>query len=180
MEDLSLHILDIAENSIAAGARGLSITVSEDVGRDLLTIEIVDDGKGMNAELAEKAADPFFTTRTTRKVGMGLALLKEAAAMANGTMEIRSAPNEGTTIRGSFQFSHIDRKPLGNMADTIVALIANDAEVNILYKHARDGKVLVFDTKLVRTQLGDILLNSVEALNLIRSYLDQEEATLAH
>jgi len=180
MEDLSLHILDIAENSIAAGASSLSITVSEDVGRDLLTIEIVDDGKGMSAELAEKAADPFFTTRTTRKVGMGLALLKEAAAMANGTMEIRSGPNAGTTIKAMFQLNHVDRKPLGNMADTIVALIANDADVDILYKHARDGKVLVFDTKRVRNKLGDILLNSVEALSLIRSYLAQEEATLEH
>jgi hypothetical protein len=111
---------------------------------------------------------------------MGLALLKEAAAMANGTMEIRSGPNAGTTIKAMFQLNHVDRKPLGNMADTIVALIANDADVDILYKHARDGKVLVFDTKRVRNKLGDILLNSVEALSLIRSYLAQEEATLEH
>ena len=180
MEDLSLHILDIAENSIAAGAHTLSIVVTEDVARDLLSIQIADDGKGMSSEIAEKAADPFFTTRTTRKVGLGLALLREAAAMANGAMEINSAPNSGTTIRATFELSHVDRKPLGSMAETISALIATPARVDILYKHTRNGKSVVFDTKEVRNQLGDAPLNSVEALGVIRKYLIQEEDSLVH
>jgi anti-sigma regulatory factor (Ser/Thr protein kinase) len=180
MEDLSLHILDIAENSIAAGAHNLSITVHEDVSRDTLRIEITDDGNGMSPEIAEQAADPFYTTRTTRRVGLGLALLREAATMANGAMEIQSTPGFGTTVTATFQLRHIDRKPLGQMAETIMALIAASAQIDVLYTHSRDGKRIVFDTKEVRNELAGIPLNSVEALSIIREHLTQEESTLAH
>jgi anti-sigma regulatory factor (Ser/Thr protein kinase) len=179
MEDLSLHILDIAENSVNAGARNIIILVEEDAQLDRLTIEISDDGKGMNAEAAERATDPFFTTRKTRRVGMGLPLLKAAAEMANGKLEIRSLPNSGTTIRATFQLSNIDRKPLGNMAETITALLATENQVNVFYRHSRGGKTVIFDSKHVENQLGDILLNSIEALSLVRTYLEQEEASLA-
>ena len=179
MEDLSLHILDIAENSVNAGARNISIVVDEDLQRDCLTVEIADDGKGMSAEVAERAADPFYTTRKTRRIGMGLALLKEAAEMASGRLEIRSVPNSGTTIRATFQLNNIDRKPLGNMAETITALVATENQVNILYRHSRGGKIVEFDSKHVENQLGDILLNSIEALSLVRTYLEQEELSLA-
>lgn len=179
MEDLSLHILDIAENSVNAGAHSISILIDEDTGRDLLTVQIVDDGRGMSDELAQKAVDPFFTTRTTRRIGMGLALLKEAAAMANGGMQVRSVPGSGTTITATFQLSHIDRKPIGNMAETITALLAMNADIDVRFKHVRHGKTLVFDTSDVKKQLGDVLLNSVEALSLVRNYLDQEETSLA-
>ena len=179
MEDLSLHILDIAENSVNAGARNIRILIEEEVQLDCLTIEIEDDGKGMSAEAAERASDPFFTTRKTRRIGMGLPLLKEAAEMAKGKLEIRSAPNVGTTIRATFELSHIDRKPLGNMAETITALLATENQVNILYRHSRSGKIVTFDSKHVESQLGDILLNSIEALCLVRTYLEQEESSLA-
>jgi len=178
MEDISLHILDIAENSIAAGARNVGITVREDVGGDMLYIEITDDGKGMSKEVAQQAADPFFTTRTTRRVGLGLALLREAAIMANGAMEIHSAPGSGTTVTATFQLRHIDRKPLGRMAETILALIATSVPVDILYIHSRDGKKIVFDTKEVRKELDGVPLNSVAALSIIREHLTQEEAAL--
>jgi hypothetical protein len=180
MEDLSLHILDIAENSIAAGAHNISIVLNEDVAADLLSIEIADDGEGMSEEVVRKAADPFYTTRTTRRVGLGLALLREAAEIANGTMEIRSSRGSGTTTRATFQLSHIDRKPVGNMAETVTALIATHAGVDVLYKHTRDARTLVFDTKEVRHQLGGASLNTVKGLNVIRGYLNQEEDTLAH
>jgi anti-sigma regulatory factor (Ser/Thr protein kinase) len=179
MEDLSLHILDIAENSVNAGARNISIIIEEDTQLDWLTIEIADDGKGMNADAAERATDPFYTTRKTRRVGMGLPLLKAAAEMVNGKLEIRSIPNSGTTIRATFQLSNIDRKPLGNMAETITALLATENQVNVFYRHSRGGKAVVFDSKHVENQLGDILLNSIEALSLVRTYLEQEESGLA-
>jgi len=179
MEDLSLHILDIAENSINAGARNISIVVEEELHLDRLTIEIADDGKGMSAEVTERAADPFYTTRKTRRIGMGLALLKEAAAMANGGLEIRSLPNSGTTVRATFQLNNIDRKPLGNMAETITALLATENQVNILYRHSRGANTVIFDSKHLENQLGDILLSSIEALNLVRTYLEQEESSLA-
>jgi hypothetical protein len=180
MEDLSLHILDIAENSIAAGAHNISIVVTEDSTHDLLVIEITDDGKGMNEEALKSAADPFYTTRTTREIGFGLALLEEAAEMASGGMEIQSTPNLGTKVRATFQFSHIDRKPLGDMVETITALLCSSVEVHVLYVHARDGNKVVFDTKEIRDELGSISLNSVKAISVIRGYLNQEENTLAH
>jgi anti-sigma regulatory factor (Ser/Thr protein kinase) len=179
MEDLSLHILDIAENSVNAGARNIGIVVEEDLPLDRLTVEITDDGKGMNEGVAERATDPFYTTRKTRRIGMGLPLLKEAAEMANGKLEIRSIPNSGTTIKATFQLSNIDRKPLGNMAETITALLATENQVNILYRHSRGGKTAIFDSKHIESQLGDILLNSIEALSLVRTYLEQEESRLA-
>ena len=180
MEDLSLHILDIAENSIAAGAHNISIVVTEDSAHDLLIIEITDDGKGMSEEALKSAADPFYTTRTTREIGFGLALLKEAAEMASGGMQIQSTPNLGTKVRAAFRLSHIDRKPLGDMVETITALLCSSVEVNVLYVHARDGNRVVFDTREIRDELGSISLNSVKAINVIRGYLNQEEGTLAH
>jgi anti-sigma regulatory factor (Ser/Thr protein kinase) len=180
MEDLSLHILDIAENSVNAGARNIRILIDEDTHLDRLTIEIEDDGKGMNAEAVERAVDPFYTTRKTRRIGMGLPLLKAAAEIANGSLKIRSVPNSGTTVRATFQLSNIDRKPLGNMAETITALLATESPVNIVYRHSRGGKTVVFDSQHVENQLGDILLNSIEALSLVRTYLEQEESSLMH
>ena len=180
MEDLSLHILDIAENSIVAGAHNISIVVTEDAAHDLLTIEITDDGKGMSSEVLRNAADPFYTTRTTREIGFGLALLKEAAEMAGGGMEIQSTLNLGTKVRATFQLSHIDRKPLGDMVETITALLCSSVEIHVLYVHARDGNKVVFDTREIRDELGSISLNSVKAISVIRGYLNQEEDTLAH
>ena len=180
MEDLSLHILDIAENSIAAGAHNISIVVNEDSAHDLLTIEITDDGKGMSSEVLRNAADPFYTTRTTREIGFGLALLKEAAEMAGGGMEIQSTLNSGTKVRATFQLGHIDRKPLGDMVETITALLCSSVEVHVLYVHARDGNKVVFDTREIRDELGSISLNSVKAISVIRGYLNQEEDTFAH
>jgi hypothetical protein len=179
MEDLSLHILDIAENSVRAGAHHISIIVNEDVQHDLLSIDITDDGKGMSTETMGRATDPFYTTRTTRRIGMGLPLLKQAAEMAKGSLAIRSAPSKGTEIKATFQLNNIDRQPLGNMAETITALLAREEQVNVFYRHVRGERVIEFDSTHAGNQLGDILLNSIEALNLVRNYLEQEESSLA-
>ncbi len=180
MEDLSLHILDIAENSLAAGARSITVEISEDSVRDLLTIELSDDGKGMPADVARRAVDPFYTTRTTRRVGLGLALLKEASARADGSLEVRSTPGAGTNVRATFRLSHIDRQPLGNMVETITALLCSSAEINVLYIHNRDDEKVVFDSREIREELGCSSLSSLKAISVIRGFLNQEEAALAH
>ena len=180
MEDLSLHILDIAENSIVAGAHMIGISVHEDPPADLLSIEIEDDGRGMVPELVHVAADPFSTTRTERRIGLGLAFLKEAAARANGALEVRSRPGAGTLVRATFQRSHIDRQPLGCIPETIVALIANDAELEIVYRHSIGTKEFVFRTSDVRRQARGASLRSVHAMNAIREYLTREEEALVH
>lgn len=175
MQDLSLHILDIAENSIAAGARLITILLREDPVSDLLTLEITDDGRGMSAEEVRQAVDPFVTTRTTRRVGLGLALLRQAAREAGGDLEIRSSPGQGTTVVTTFQLGHVDRKPLGEIADTVTALLAAAGSVEIRFEHFREGKTVMFDTREARAQLGDLPLDSAEALRFVREYLHQEE-----
>ena len=133
MEDLSLHILDVVENSIEANASKIEIKIIEEKNKDLLVIEIKDNGRGMNKETINKVLDPFYTTRTTRKVGMGLSLLAQAAKVSNGNFEINSKVGEGTKVKATFQYSHIDRKPIGNMDDTIVTLITSHPEINFVY-----------------------------------------------
>ncbi|MCX6133880.1 MAG: ATP-binding protein [Ignavibacteriales bacterium] len=180
MEDLSLHILDIAENSIAAGARNIHISVTEDVPGDLLHIEVTDDGKGMRSEEMQRADDPFYTTKPAHTTGMGLALLQQAAKEANGRMEITSSPERGTTVSAVFQASHPDRKPLGSMTDTITALVTACEDVDVVFLHVREGRRFVFDSKEIREELAGDPLQSVKARMVIRGYLNQEEDSLIH
>jgi len=147
MEDLSLHILDVVENSIAANASKIVIKIIEEKSKDSLVIEIKDNGRGMNRETINKVLDPFYTTRTTRKVGMGLSLLAQAARESNGDFEIYSKVGEGTEVKATFQYSHIDRKPIGNMNDTIVTLIISHPEINFIYEYRDEEGSCVLDSK---------------------------------
>ncbi len=147
MEDLSLHILDIAENSINGAARTIEIIIDEDRDKDLLTIEIKDDGKGMDQKTLKKALDPFFTTRTTRKVGLGLSLLAQAAEQSGGKMELNSIPDVGTTVRATFRMSHPDCKPMGDIIETMRMLVAGHPEINFVYEHHKDKSEYRFDTR---------------------------------
>jgi hypothetical protein len=174
---LSLHILDIAENSITAGAHTVEIVVREESAQDMLMIEISDDGKGLDPEAVRQAAGPFYTTRTTRRVGLGLALLDEAAKATGGSMTVQSTPGVGTKVTASFHLSHIDCKPIGNIADTITALIGRPS-VDILYRHERNGEVVLFNTKSFKQLFDDMPMNSAQTLNFIRAYLTQEEDDL--
>lgn len=179
MEDLSLHVLDIAENSINAGAKTIGITIKEDTHTDMVTLEIKDDGRGMDEVTLAKARSPFYTTRTTRKIGLGLAFLEEAARAAGGTMDIESAPGRGTSVRATFRMSHIDRKPLGSMAETIVALIAGHGDIDFTYRHLKDGQAVSVDIREIREKLGGAPVDSPEVLSFLRKYLDQEEKILS-
>jgi signal transduction histidine kinase len=147
MEDLSLHILDIAENSISASAKRVEIRIDEDKVNDLLTVEIKDDGKGMDEQMLQKALDPFFTTRTTRKVGLGLSLLAQAARQSDGEIELNSGPGKGTTVKAVFRCSHPDCKPVGDIRETIRTLVAGYPGVDFLYEHKKNGSIYRFDTR---------------------------------
>ncbi len=150
MEDLSLHILDIVENSIGAKASMIKIRVVEDRSQDLLTIEIKDNGQGIDEETVKKVLDPFFTTRTTRKVGLGLPLLRQAARESGGDVEIESKVGRGTRVKATFGYSHIDRKPLGNMKATLTTLIVGNPEVDFIYEHKEDELEYRLDTREIR------------------------------
>jgi len=169
VQDLSLHILDIAENSLAAGARRVEIRIEEDMQADRVTIEIVDDGCGMDEEMVKRALDPFFTTKTVRRVGLGLPLLAEACRMSNGQLCLQSCPGGGTTVRATFQRSHIDRKPLGNIGDTLITLIVGHPEVDLFYEHRKDGAHFSLDTREIRAELGNVPLNAPKIASGLRA-----------
>src|SRR4030042_6916816 len=137
MEDISLHILDITENSIRAKAKNINIMIIEDRKNDLLTLTIEDDGEGMDDKTKEYALNPFFTTKEGKKVGLGLAFLSHSAEEAGGIMKIESEPGKGSKITATFKLGHIDRKPLGNLNETIKCLKVTNPEINITFDHVK-------------------------------------------
>ena len=171
MKDLSMHIIDILQNSIEAEANELTLAITEDTTGDTFTIEISDNGRGMDEELKAKVIDPFFTTRNTRKVGLGLPLLKAAAERCDGRLDIDSAPGKGTCVKASFRHSHIDRAPLGNIIDTIINLIVGNPDLNFIFRHRIDSKEVTFNARELREQLEDVPLNNPAVLNWIKQYL---------
>ncbi len=173
MEELSLHILDIVENSIIAGAKDIKLEIREDLDRDQMSIEIRDNGKGMDKELVEKALDPFFTTRTTRKVGLGLSMFAEATRKSNGSFSIDSAEGKGTTIRATFQHGNIDRQPLGNIVDTMVTLIVGNPEIDFSYYHKKDDLDFSLNTSEIRKALAGVPLDNPEVVVFIRGILEE-------
>lgn len=142
-----MHILDVAENSISSEAKRIEIKINEDPDNDVLTIEIKDDGRGMDEPTRQKALDPFFTTRTTRRVGLGLPMLAQAARESGGKIELDSRPGRGTTVKATFGYSHPDCKPMGDVQKTILTLVTGHPDIDFLYEHARNGSLYRFDTR---------------------------------
>ena len=178
MRELSLNILDIAQNSLSAGAGLVMLTVDEDSGADSLTLRVEDDGRGMDADTLQRVRDPFYTTRTTRKVGMGIPLFRMAAEMTGGSLDIVSEPGKGTAVTASFSLSHIDRMPLGDMAGTVTALIRLNPGVDFVYRHTVDGRSFEMDTRELRAQLGDVPLSEPDVMEWIDGYLREQEDSL--
>ncbi|MCX5917566.1 MAG: ATP-binding protein [Deltaproteobacteria bacterium] len=159
------------ENSLAAGSRRVEIRVEENMSADRMVIEIVDDGCGMDEERARKALDPFFTTKTVRRVGLGLPLLEEACRMSKGKLRIQSRPGKGTRVRATFQHSHIDRKPLGNIRDTLITLMIGHPQVDLLYEHRKEGKTFSLDTREIKADLGEIPLDAPQVVSALRTLI---------
>ena len=173
MLDLALHILDIAQNSTRARAGAVVVTVEEDTERDLLSLEIRDDGIGMTEAELTRALDPFYTTKKVRRVGLGLPMLKDAAERTGGGLEIKSSAGKGTRVSVTFGLSHIDRQPIGDIGLSLVTLIAGNPEVDFVYIRRRDGREFRFDTRDVKRELEDIPIYRVEVLSFIRTHIDQ-------
>ncbi|UCE22423.1 MAG: ATP-binding protein [Candidatus Aminicenantes bacterium] len=175
MRDLSLHILDIVENSVAASADKVEIRISEDQKKDLLSIKIIDNGVGMDKDTVEKALDPFYTSKTVRRFGLGLPLLSEAAKAANGQLSIRSKEGEGTRIKADFQASHIDCKPMGDMVQTIITLVMGNPEIDLIYVHRKNSHTYRLDTRKIRSQLKEVPINSPAGIRMIKEILKNIE-----
>jgi anti-sigma regulatory factor (Ser/Thr protein kinase) len=173
MEDLSLHLLDIAENSIDAGATKVDITIKESSAEDLLTLSILDNGRGMDAETLGKVSDPFFTTKKVRRFGLGIPLLKQAAEECNGSFSIESSPGKGTLTSVVFQRSHIDRKPMGNIGSTMVVLISGHPDTDFTLTYVRDEFSYQFDSSAVKETLDGVPINLPDVLILIRNDINE-------
>jgi hypothetical protein len=169
MNELSLHILDVIENSTRAGARLIEITIIEATDRDKLMIEIRDDGSGMDEETLGRIMDPFYTTRTVRRVGLGIPLLAQAARAAEGSCAVQSSPGGGTRVTVEFRLHHIDRQPLGKMDETLATAIAGNPEVDFVYTHRIDDENYRLDTRELRLVLDDVPLNSASVIAFIRN-----------
>ncbi|MDR1754246.1 MAG: ATP-binding protein [Eubacterium sp.] len=173
MTEISLNILDVAQNSIKAEATLIKIYVEIDVANDLLKIEIKDNGRGMTVEQLAQATDPFFTTRTTRQVGLGLPFFKMAAEMTGGSFEISSKPQKGTSIKTNFVLSSIDRMPLGDMCGTMETLIIYNNNIDFIYDYRVEGKGFRLSTAEMRGILNDTPLDCPEVKRYIHDYLNE-------
>ena len=173
MEDLSLHILDIVENAISAKAKKIEIWVVEEPREDRLTIEIKDDGIGMDEEVSQKAVDPFFTTRSSRRVGLGLSFMAQAAQEAGGSLRIESTLGKGTKVMATFQYHHIDRKPLGSMVETMMTLLMGNPELDILYTHQKEGKSYVLSSSWLKNHFKDRSLIDPEVIQWMKTHLKE-------
>ena len=167
-----MHILDVAENSIRAKAALVEITVSVQPGEDRLTVLIKDDGCGMDAEQLRHVQDPFFTTRKTRKIGLGVPFFKQAAESTGGTFRIESEKGKGTTVEAVFILSHIDRMPLGDITATIHTLIVFNETTDFLYTYQYKDRQFILDTRQMRKIIGDdISFSEKEISAFIKEYL---------
>jgi hypothetical protein len=172
LRELSLHILDIAENSISAKAKNITIEVVENTIIDLLKISITDDGCGMDPEMVAKVIDPFVTSRTTRKVGLGIPLLKAAAEACNGSFEITSHVGEGTQMTVQFQNSHIDRMPMGDLTTTILHLVVANPQVHWMFKYQYNDDHFIFDDEPIKAELDGMSMSEPSILNCLRDMLE--------
>ena len=173
MPEISLNILDVAQNSVTAGATLTTIKIAADTKTDRLLTSVTDNGKGMTAEQVEKVTDPFFTTRTTRKVGLGVPFYKMAAEITGGEFSIESTPGVGTCTTAIFGLSSIDRMPVGDIATTMASLVGMNDTIDFVLDYSIDGNGFVMDTREFRQVLGDISLGEPAVMNYITEYINE-------
>jgi hypothetical protein len=172
MRELALHLLDIAENSAAARATTIRIEVIEDLVNDRLSMKIIDNGKGMDEEMVKTVTDPFVTSRTTRKVGLGIPLLKEAAEACDGTLVINSKVGVGTTIIVDFKRSHIDRMPLGDLSTTFLNLMIAHPKIQFIFDYKAGTEEFYLDDKTIKDELEGVPLTEPVILNFLRTLFE--------
>lgn len=173
MKEISLNILDVACNSVTANAITVTIIIDYQFAKNLMTVKIIDDGCGMSEEFVKKVLNPFTTTRTTRKVGLGIPLFSESAISTGGTFDIESKLNFGTTVTATYQIDNIDRMPLGEIADTMTTLISLKESVRYVLDYQVDNEKFIFDTNEVKQILGEVSISSLEVLSFLKDYINQ-------
>lgn len=180
LEDLAAHVLDIAENSARAGATEVVISLVEDLKENRFVIEVQDNGCGLNEETRKRVIDPFYTTKKTRRVGLGLPFLEQMAEQCGGSMEIHSRPGEGTMVRVSFEHNHVDRPPLGDMGASLMVLVSGYPNIRWIYRHRVDEREFEFDSGKVVEILGDPeLLRTPDVALWIRNHVSEQIEVIA-
>lgn len=175
MKEISLHILDLMQNSVEAEATEIMLCIHEKTLEDELKIVIEDNGKGMDKEFVRCAVDPFRTTRKTRRVGLGLSLFQMTARQCEGDLEIFSKPRKGTKVLVNMQHSHWDRPPLGNMATTVISFLMGSPGMNLKYVHQKDKEKFEFDTRQVKEMVeSEAPFENARVAYMVRDYLEQE------
>ncbi|MCF8001427.1 MAG: ATP-binding protein [Halanaerobiales bacterium] len=172
MKELALHVLDIAENSISADADNISIEINENTKKNIITIIIEDDGKGIKKDKLKSITDPFVTSRKTRPVGLGLSLFKAAAKRCEGSFNIESS-NKGTKVKAVFKRDHIDRAPLGNITQTLISILLWDKNIELKYIHTYNNKQFIFDIKDIKRQLEGVNITDSKIINWLKDYLNE-------
>ena len=167
-----MHIMDILQNSTRAGATEVTLEVIENSAADTLTIRFIDNGCGMDAETVQKVINPFFTTRTTRKVGLGLPLLKQNTEQTGGSLDIQSEKGKGTTVTAVFGLTHLDRPPMGDLAGTVVLTASAYPNIRFIFHYQNDKVDYVFDTKEVNEALDGISIQEPEVIEYLKDMIE--------
>jgi len=173
MDDICAHITDIAANSLAAGAKKVLVLIELSKSKNILYLKISDNGKGMDKETAAKVVDPFYSTKTGKKVGLGIPLLKGTAETCGGSFALTSSTGVGTEIEASFLLNHPDLPPLGKLKDTILILSVSNPEVNFSFEIKTDERDFLFDTEEINKILDGLPINDPEVMKFITKYLDE-------
>ncbi|HOP94683.1 MAG TPA: ATP-binding protein [Dictyoglomaceae bacterium] len=173
MKELSLHILDLMQNSIEAGAKNIWLEMIKDNLSDKLIIKLKDDGKGIPQEILEEVKNPFFTTRKTRKVGLGIPLFNEVINSCGGKMEVKSEPGKGTEVYAEVPLSHLDLPPIGDLPGTILGIIVTNPEINLHLNLKDNDREFNFSTEVLKEELREIPLNSPESISFLKLYLKE-------
>jgi len=176
LNEIALFLLDIANNSITAQATLIIIKLIIDPLKDVIRMVVSDNGCGMDEETIQAVISPFYSTRTTRKIGLGIPLIKQSCEASNGSFELQSKVNEGTTLTMEWQYSHIDTVPIGDIGATMMTLIGANSKIDYLLHYQSESNALVFDTREVKTQLGEDDLSDPEVLGYLRDYINQQIA----
>jgi anti-sigma regulatory factor (Ser/Thr protein kinase) len=182
MNDISLHILDLLQNSVTAGASEICLRVAEDLPEDTLKLVIEDNGKGMSREVLAKVTDPFYTSRTTRRVGMGIPLFMQTVKESGGEISIESEEGRGTKLTAVMIHSHIDRPPLGDVANVLVLTMASNPSVHFIFSYIYNKDEFLFDSAEVFEILGDIPINTPQVIKFLNEYIGNaiNEMRIAH
>ena len=173
MRDLSLHILDIVQNSLSAKSSIVKISVAADTKSDMLTITIADNGSGMSEEMIKKVTSPFVTSRRTRDVGLGIPLFAQSCESADGSLTITSQLGEGTQITATLALSHIDRPPLGDIAQTMAMLTVTNPNADFVLNAISDEKAFAYDTRQIKETLGPVPVTRPQVSAFIQQYLQE-------